>query len=345
MDNAHGPSGKKPPSHTLSNSAAAHIRRMRILEALRTGVLTSEDARYLLANPSLDISRFLPSRNAHGPAWYKGPDRLAGRDASHDAPWEFSFRTYGTYDSPADFSQTPRARIMLPVTPDKVEVSSKNGSSNVSTIAGFSFSHAGTLDLEQISFSSFFPAGLVGLSVDSLPSYVSPKIGSLDVPAYTPKQLCDIFTDAMGANQPVLFSVTRSGPVDTTDANSVIPEDTYTISSFNYSYQFGDDQDATYTMTLQRWIPQQVEFRTLPTTYTTRRYGKHHKTYHHGDKMDCAAIAQRLLGSSRRAQEIVKLNKAKIAADIKRRKKLKATKPHLIVKEFTPGIVLKIPAK
>lgn len=319
----------------------AEVRFYQIQSALRDGLISLDTARLLCGTPGLSVLNYITT-----PPVPVTPTGGGEVQSGQETPFEFSFSNYKNISTPSNFSEAAGQRVLLPVTPERIEISSKNNATVASSIAGFTFSHAGGMDLERVSFDSFFPAGLPNLSTDQLPSYVSHKIGTQDAPAYEPADLVALFNDAMQANQPVNFSVTRNGLSSTLSGNNVYEETPVTIVDFSYSFSAGNDMDVAFSMSLQRWFPQQIAFQAPVTSYVTRAYRRYRGIYVHGDKRSCRGIALRLLGDSARGAEIALLNKTKLSADYTaRRRKQRAGFPYLRLDEITPGITLQIPAR
>lgn len=181
-------------------------------------------------------------------------------------PYVFSFQNEGPlFRGPAQFynMQDPNSihtdRFVLPVPPSDLNVTVPNSQQKISTISGMMYSHAGDIDLEEVSFEGFFPF-LTG-NMDTWPKYVPAYVGKYGY--RDPQVLVSRFTTAMRANQPIKFSVFAldADSIPTSTGASVIEPTTMSISSFNWELgnaTGGTRQDVTYSMTLTRWRRQTI---------------------------------------------------------------------------------------
>lgn len=293
------------------------VRVRRIVAMMKDGQITAGEAKTLLSDPSRSLDSFI-SRSAVPKATAFQPIMPAA-----DVPFMLSFENYRSFRAPAVFG-TKGKRSVLPVTPEEIEITDANGASTVSSISGLTFSHAGNIELQKVSFSSHLPT----LSATGgLPSYVAPFVDKFGV--INPRAFATKFYRAMQANQPILFAIVQVDADGTAvGTDHPLPPKPMTIVDFSATYKHGTGKDLYFSMSLQAWYPQTYNIKTLsrpnpgtggtggdggatnpPSDNGTRpQYRKY--TVVKGDYL--IKIAQKLLGDGRRWREIYKLNRAKI---------------------------------
>lgn len=185
-------------------------------------------------------------------------------------PFVFSFQNLNdTFPGPAKFytggvGNIDSHRWVLPVPPADIDVSVPNSPQSISTISGLTYSHAGNIDLEQVSFEGFFPfiQGNGGINdPDKWPAFIPGYVRKYGY--HDPASLVTNFTTAMRANQPVLFSIfaTNADQIPTSNGTTIIEPIAMSISSFDWNLgnaTGGTRQDVEYKMTLTRWRQQTI---------------------------------------------------------------------------------------
>lgn len=187
-------------------------------------------------------------------------------------PFVFSFQNYEgrRFPGPARFYDDGIAnieahRFVLPVPPSDINVSVPNSPQTVTTISGLQYSHAGDIELEEISFEGFFPhIGPDG--GNKLPSYVPHYIHTYGY--RRPQRLVSEFTTAMRANQPVLFSIFANDSTGVASSAGVTVIEPIAMSISSFEWQMGNAtggtrRDITYSMTLKRWRSQTIKVTTF----------------------------------------------------------------------------------
>lgn len=280
--------------------------------------------------------------------------KIVSKSQRNTQPFVFSFQNFGTqFPGPARFynrvgnnlkANIKYHRFVLPVPPSDFQVSVPNNQNVINTISGFQYTHAGNIELDEISWSGVFPF-LEGVE-SQWPKYIPEWLQrNGHVKRYRPpsRWIAEL-TTAMRANQPLIFAVyavdEQNRLLTSSDRSAIIKPLIVSVSSFDWNMGTsvgGHRQDVEYNITLKRWRRQSIcigNFVTRPnrtdkepherpdnaqvTKYTVKR----------GDYL--IRIAQRLLGNGNRWREIYDLNR-----------KLIGPNPNLIF----PGQVLKIPKK
>lgn len=217
-----------------------------------------------------EILAMNPQQSAMYFANLVGQPAGAVRYARPNEPFVFSFQNDGElYPGPARFygeegmSRTGELieadRFVLPVPPSDISVSIPNSPQTINTISGLVYSHAGDIDLEEVSFEGFFPH-ITG-PVNEWPSFIPPYVKLYGY--RTPTRCVTEFTTAMRANQPFWFSIfaNDANAITSSAGPTVIEPILMSISSFEWSLgnaTGGTRQDITYSMTLKKWRRQTI---------------------------------------------------------------------------------------
>lgn len=216
------------------------------------------------------------------------------------SPFIFSFQNLSSefpgpskfYTAPADGKVTQEivtsGRWVLPVPPADFSVSVPNSQNEVTSLNGFSYTHAGPIQLDEITFEGFLPyintaevtraiaprgsnstGRVTGLNLNQIPDFI-PEYLSFTRPnaigsaggsyAYhSPKEWVSNLVTAMRANQPLLFSVYSASGADftiKTDTGVIIEPVAMSVSAFNWNMGTsvgGSRGDISYSITLKRW--------------------------------------------------------------------------------------------
>lgn len=320
-------------------------RAQQIAAKLKQGMITRDEASYLLANPKVNVMSpsavsGLRSRVTAGQernlnaANYAKQGSLSNtlRRTNVDHPFMFIFSTYESFVEPSDFGRGSN-RMVLPVAPAQFDYSFKNNAQTFTAMSGKTFSHAGAEDLLRISFDTFLPAGLTMVPDTQMPSYVYRNASPASTSdLFEPTEFVEKIQAAQAANQPFMFSIIQS--VSTPDGVEIISPTPMTVTDFTPSYSAGQGHDISFSISLQRWNPQGTFVTTGTRVYITKP----------GDKQHCGNIAQRELRDMTRYKEIKELNKAVLAADYAKRLRQKAQGMNVRTDYITPGTRLLIPA-
>lgn len=279
-------------------------------------------------------------------------------------PFVFSFQNVSNlYPGPAKFYSglSPEdERWALPVPPAEFSVSSPNSLTEITTLNGVSYTHAGPEQLEEITFDSFFPAVSAG---EEVPSYVPDYIG-LDAGKFiykTPNEWVTNLLKAMRVNQPLLFSiyaVDGSGQITSDKSGIVVEPVIMSVSSFDWNMGSsigGSRFDVSYSITLKRWRQQNMRITNFvktpsylwPQSGTSGGNVRRYKT-RPGDTMTKISGRKGVLGDQRRARELLNYggNEKKINKDwIKYKKQNPNSRKNRINYPITPGIILQVPRK
>jgi hypothetical protein len=209
-------------------------------------------------------------------------------------PFIFSFQNLGEqFPGPAHFysgktSNIATGRWVLPVPPADFSVAVPNSQQSITTVSGFTYTHAGSIELDEVSFESFFPfvsreehtrrvpgrgpgSGWVNSTyfapTSTVPDYVPDYINMSGAGPYgykTPREWVENLVTAMRANQPLIFSVYASnngGAAVTSDSGMVIEPTAMSIASFDWNMGTsvgGTNRDVNYSITLKRWRRQSI---------------------------------------------------------------------------------------
>lgn len=367
-----------PGSGKDSNVSAGFVKDL-YLDAVGSRTTFARLRNKLLSiDPSVDLFNLLPADqqkvrdqfvNDSTQAAISTFNRLAAnqgtRTSNISTPFVFSFQNYGIqFPGPATFYNQTRGRskqssinqdrFVLMVPPESFDVSVPNSPQTISTINGLTYTHAGPIELDEISFSGFFPF-LIGPR-SSWPSFIpeyfinqsnSQSIGASKVFTYrSPERWVKELVTAMRANQPIVFSVYAvdddTNNFAITSGGMIIQPVVCTVASFDWNMGVGvggSRRDIEYNITLKRWRRQQVRVTNFVQQATNNRgatgntrgdNGPQFRKYtvKAGDYL--VKIAQNLLGDGRRWREIYNLNKGLIGNN-----------PNLL----SVGQVLKIPKK
>jgi len=184
-------------------------------------------------------------------------------------PFVFSFQNLGSeFPGPAKFYTKNIAsdRWVLPVPPANFSVSVPNSQQIVNTVHGFQYTHAGNIELDEISFEGFFPfVDPTEPTPDFIPEYIS--VGNNTAGAYNyriPRQWVENLVTAMRANQPLIFSVhasTSQNAAAMTDTGLIIEPTAMSVASFSWDMGTsvgGSRRDVNYSITLKRWRRQSI---------------------------------------------------------------------------------------
>ena len=276
-------------------------------------------------------------------------------------PFVFSFQNLSKqFPGPAHFytKNIEKDRWVLPVPPANFAVAVPNSPTTVTTISGFNYTHAGAIELDEISFEGFFPyVDTTNLGNSPAPAFIPDYISYTGGGPYSyrvPRDWVERLVTAMRANQPLLFGIYATGSAGTvvqTSQGTIIEPTAMSVSSFDWDMGVsvgGTRQDVNYKMTLKRWRRQSIcitnyvsnpNFTGGGTTNpnpsgggsTPRLY-----TVRPGDYL--IKIAQRELKNGHRWREIYDLNKTTLNNALKAHGQ-PINNPNLIY----AGTVLKIP--
>ena len=299
-----------------------------------------------------------------------GVQKTGGFSKTQTQPFVFSFQNLSTqFPGPAKFyvKDPLKERWVLPVPPSDFSVAVPNSQQSVTTISGFTYTHAGAIELDEISFDGFFP--YVNAVATSFPKYIPSYIHSLANRDKTkpyayrgPMEWVQELVTAMRANQPLLFSVyaVDENNTFTVASGSVIEPVAMSVSSFNWDMGVsvgGGRRDVNYSITLKRWRRQSI---------CITNYVKQDESNSSGGTLsgisgsgkDCGrkrktkkgdtlfAMAQKCLGDGHSWRLIYNLNVKKIDADFTAYRNL-PSKPRKGKGRYpiTPGITLKLPRR
>ena len=186
-------------------------------------------------------------------------------------PFVFSLQNLSKeFPGPAKFyagkntNNIPKHRWVLPVPPADFSVSVPNSQTTITTISGFTYTHAGNIELDEISFEGFFPfVNGTSAQPDFLPKYLSTTGDSATFAYRTPNEWVTNLVTAMRANQPLLFSVFAIDESSTisTSGGVIIQPVAMSISSFDWNMGTsvgGSRRDINYSITLKRWRRQSL---------------------------------------------------------------------------------------
>jgi len=287
-------------------------------------------------------------------------------------PFVFSFQNLGEqFAGPAAFytneNKISSQRWVLPVPPSDFQVSIPNSPTSVTTISGFTYTHAGPIDLDEITFEGFFPyvdndfTNLKSTDSQPLPDFIPSYISTFGTYAYHgPREWVENLVTAMRANQPLIFSVyatDNSGRLVATSDGVILEPTAMSVSSFQWDMGTGvggSRRDVRYSITLKRWRRQQMPITQYvdPTNSTTGGGGPgsghpHCKSPHKVKKGETLhKLAQHCLGSASDFKLIQNKNPKKIARDFTAYVK---ANPHnhknIANYPITPGLVLRIPKR
>lgn len=299
----------------------------QIVAAYYAGLVSGDEARMLLSDPN----RSLPQQVATNQAY-----NIRRGSPAEDVPYVFSFTNYRRFLAPVRFGK-PNRPFVLPVTPEEVQIGLGNTATTITTIGGRTYSHAIGVDLEKISFSGYLPT-IVGTPSSLItPTFDPGTMGNAGRIAFKFKQ-------AMHANQPLIFAVTKLSPTE--DDGDVVSPIAVTITNFTRTVKHGHGSDIFYEMELQRWYPQHLRVGTSrasnsspPSNNGTKPKTRKHKTKT-GDTL--ANIAYSQLGDISRWRQIYRLNKKRIDSGKLWAVSGGATKVGLI-RKLRPDIILLIP--
>lgn len=256
-------------------------------------------------------------------------------------PYKFSFRNISkSYAGPAQFYENNRVatdKWLLPVPPAEFSVSVPGSPNMVTTISGHTYTHAGNIELDEISFSAFLPF-LTSTNLNSsdsawpvyIPSYTRSN-SNTEGRYHTPQQWINRLSAAFKSNQPFEFSIYSAA------SDNIYGPYTMTISAFNWRQGGlgGHHRDVEFDLTLKHWKEQRLgsflwsmnnrQPRDSNSNDTTTGgsptgNGTNVKlpeyavvTVRAGDTL--SKIAQKHLGSAHRWRSIYELNKTVIGAN------------------------------
>ena len=290
-------------------------------------------------------------------------------------PFVFSFQNLSAeFPGPAHFYSASNLissdRWVLPVPPADFSITVPNSVNEITTINGFSYTHAGAVQLDEISFEGFFP--YIDQSSSTLPGYV-PEYISLNRTSNTftyhsPKEWVGNLVTAMRSNQPLLFGIHAN--TDLTSEGMVVEPVAMSVTSFSWNMGTsvgGSRRDVAYSITLKRWRRQRLPITnftnqkanqvvlssTWPVVSGSPGTGGNTKVYVtvKGDDLHKIARKRWVLNDQSRAGDIYnysKSNKKKIDDDYKiyKAKLKKGSKPKGKKSyPITPGIKLSIPTR
>lgn len=307
------------------------------------------------------------------------------QNAVSTQPFVFSFQNLSKqFPGPSKFysggaTNIPNQRWVLPVPPADFSVSVPNSPSEVTTISGFTYTHAGPIQLDEISFEGFFPdvsdpADLVSAPSKRpqfIPEYINFSSGATEYGYKSPREWVTNLVTAMRANQPLIFSVyvrDGSGSVFITDSGMVVEPVAMSIASFDWNMGVsvgGSRRDVNYSITLKRWRRQSLTLtnyvRQPNQTYGTSQTwpagsgnsGGNVRIYtvRNRDTLFRIAALPLVLGNGRRWIEIYRNNKKDIDRDYKLYvQAFRARSPNGRPKRrhnypISPNLVLRIPRK
>jgi nucleoid-associated protein YgaU len=172
-------------------------------------------------------------------------------------PFVYAFQNYSHIEHPvkffrpaAPFKETAKTGMtILPVSPETTSMQVSNSPVDVTSIAGFNFTHVGPMVMPQMSLSGFFPAN----KQESISQgYVHPYVTSRGF--YSPGELCGRFITAMWAGQPFAFSIFSPNHPD----KMIYGPKVMIVTDFQWEFKAGHGADRFWTMTLRQWIPQNL---------------------------------------------------------------------------------------
>lgn len=198
-------------------------------------------------------------------------------------PFVFSFQNLGAnFAGPAKFynnaSDLGSERWILPMPPADFSISVPNSQGTVSTVHGFNYTHAGNIELDELSFESFFPyIGGTGDRPGFLPDYIELGGGNYNYRHRDPREWVENLVTAMRANQPLIFSVysvDAAGQIVSDQGHEIIEPTAMSVASFEWdmgSSVGGSRRDVNYSISLKRWRRQSISITNYvaqPTIYT-----------------------------------------------------------------------------
>lgn len=277
-------------------------RTQAIVEALKSHQITSPQAKELLANKKTPLTKYIQL--------VKNPVFIPNQ-AKNDLPYMISLWQYATFSGPVTFARkttktgkNPDGRVVLPVTPEQIDVALGNNASTFSTITGNTHSHAGSVDLEKISFESFFPYVTQGQEV---PSYVAPYLKTFGI--IIPNALATMFRRLIRVNQPFNLLITKVNSEGSKESNVYGPI-VVTCTSFSTSIKHGHDFDLFYSVEFQRWHPQSSSITGTSGNNALGSGSNKGKKYTTKPGDNLFKISQKFLGTGSLWNSIYQLNKS-----------------------------------
>lgn len=208
-------------------------------------------------------------------------------------PFLFSIKNLNkTYPGPAKFydggvNNIARRVWKFPVPPESFSVSVPSSPNVITTISGNTFTHAGNIELEEITFSGFFPFLDNPTDTTHRPQYIPDYITSTDY--HSPGEWVSKLVSAFRANQPLEFCIYAPTPLSnttvTSDSGLVIYPTSVSIAAFDWTMGSagGDRRDVEFNITLKRWKEQRMQADSYtvskrrdeaqPRTYKTKKRG------------------------------------------------------------------------
>jgi hypothetical protein len=188
-------------------------------------------------------------------------------------PFVFSLQNLdSTFPGPAKFyddtNKITSQRWVFPVPPSDFNVAVPSSPTTVTTINGFMFTHAGPIDLDEISFDGFFPfwAAGEGDKPNFIPDYIimDTSKGASELVYRTPHDWVQTLVTAMRANQPLIFSVYASDATNAivTTKGIIVEPTVMSVSAFSWKMGTavgGTRRDIEFSITLKRWRRQTLE--------------------------------------------------------------------------------------
>ncbi len=338
-------------------------------EDLRKSLLTIDS--------SLDLNKIIRSDQANLVDFFKLAERRAKLNqaissafgSAHSTPFVFSLQNLGIgFPGPARFynrsknttiSEKVQERFVFTVPPAEFSVAVPGEAKTINTISGLQYTHAGNIELDEISFEGFLPFVTThrgnGMA-NPYPEYIPEYVGTT-YKYRTPSRWVRELVTAFRANQPLRFCVFAANDQSEqrgllTDEAVIIAPMAVTVSAFDWGMGGigGNRKDIRYSITLKRWRRQNIcignyikppnESGRNPENGNDRGERPPTKKYtvKKGDTL--LKIAQKLLGDGRRRQEIYEMNKPELNKQLKKRGQ-RINNPNLIY----PGTVLVIPRK
>lgn len=326
-----------------------------LYEAMKRGQISYYDVRKVL-DPRTSIQARRSLSASSGKSGTVNPDTRLPTTANllnPSRPIVIGFKNYRHYVKPVPFydsvnlKQTAASgRVILPVTPEVIEVSGSTSVEDVGSIGGVTFTHAGALAPITVAMDGFFPAASDIGNANTRLSYIDESVYTYGF--YDAKVLCNKFTTAMRSGQPIIFELLKFGQDDPTLEEIIV-----TVVDFSWRFEAGQGMTRFFSMTLQEWFPQYLmvakakkKNRRGRTTQGTRTGNSNRSRHVPGEKYitrrgeTLQSIADKKLGRASQWRLLWNYNKDTLNNELRRRGE-RQNNP----RKLFPGTVLRIPPK